>query len=481
MYNNLAETERTYLHEDIALTLEAMYGERAKNIAPQLAWHFEQAGNVEKTFEYLLLAGQQAQVLGSNKEALVHFERGLTIINQLPVTTEFLRVELNLQAGLGTALLTVEGLKSARMQTALERALELCHQIGGTDNELMAIYAGLASGSSINNDLPLQTCLDWLEKFREIAAQQKDLTHLAAAESFIALIYAYIGNHDKALEMGRSILIYSIMDQDKHENMIRHYTIDTRVLLRPTLCWALYPKGKLKEMKTLLGKEPLPNFQHVASKAIFLTASLYSYQYLSDFTSLKSASEELLKLAEEYGMPAWKTMGLVFHGWTISQLGEVEAGIAEMQQGIDITKMSGCIMFGSLLFAMSAEGIWLMGRHHDALDMLEEGFTYSKRKGEFCYLSQLNCIKGEWLQKLGAKAAEVEFCFREAINVAKEQEAPLLELQASLSLAKYWQANNQKEEAHSLLKELLDRVTPIIDIDLIPEYAEAQEILALQA
>ena len=60
--------------------------------------------------------------------------------------------------------------------------------------------------------------------------------------------------------------------------------------------------------------------------------------------------------------------------------------------------------------------------------------------------------------------------------VAREQDAPMLELQAALSLAKYWQANN-KEEARSLLKELLERITPIIDINVIPEYAEAKGIL----
>ena len=53
----------------------------------------------------------------------------------------------------------------------------------------------------------------------------------------------------------------------------------------------------------------------------------------------------------------------------------------------------------------------------------------------------------------------------------------MLELQANLLLAKHWQIN-KKEEVHSILTELLERITPIIDIDVIPEYTEAKGILA---
>ncbi len=478
VYSHLAESERAYLHEDIALALEEMYGKKAKKIAPQLAWHFEQAGNLEKTFEYLLLAGQQAQALGSNREAIIDYERGLALMGQLTITQAIMSNELGFQAGLGMALLPVEGFQSERVSTALERALELCRQVGGTNSQLMTIYAGLAHYALANGNLSIETFLKWSSEYKAIADQQEDLGHRATAISLFMSAHFFLGHINKTIELGRLALSHLNFDQASHENMIRHYTQDHRVVLAPMLSWALCYKGKLKEAKALMANQPVPYLKHAASRAFFLGTAAPIYQCINDFTHLKTLSEELLKIADEYGYFFWKTFGLTYHGWALTQLGEVEKGIAEMRQGINGAKMAGGLTLGSCALTMLAEGLWLGGKYNEALDALEEVFTYSKEKGESFFLSQINRLKGEWIQKLGAEAAEVEQCFRQAIAVAKEQDAPMLELQAALSLAKYWQVSDKQEEIHSLLTELLECITPIVDLEEIPEYAEASKVLA---
>ncbi len=478
VYNHLAENERTYLHEDIALALEEMYGKKAKRIAPQLAWHFEEAGNIEKTFEYLLVAGQQAQALGSNQEAIAHYERGLSIIDKLPFESEFTIIELSFQAGLGMSLLSVEGFQSERVRIALERALELCRQIGGADPKLMTIYSGLAHYAYANSNLSMQILLEWASEFKALADQQEDVAHSVAAGALLTAAHFFLGHNDKAIELGRSVLNDLSFDQASHEHMIQHYGYDQRVIVIPMLSLALCFKGKVKEVKELISKEPIPNFRHAESRAVFVGSCFSAYHFLKDFTHLKSRIEELLKIADEYGYTFYKTWGLINHGWLIAQQGRAEEGVAEMQQGIAITRMARGLLMGSYTLAMLAEGLWLMGKRDEALRALEETFAYREKKKDCFFLSQLNCLKGEWLQELGAEATEIEHYFRQAIAVAKEQETPVLELQAALSLAKYWQASKQ-EEARSLLTELLDRITPIVDIDEIPEYAQASKILAV--
>ena len=477
VYGNLTETERAYLHEDIAFALEAIYDKKARNIAPQLAWHFEQSGNLGKTLEYLLLAGQQAQMLGSNKEAIIHYECGLALMGQLTITPELMFAELGFQAGLGMALLPVEGFQSERVRIAFERALELCRQVGGANSQLMPIYAGLAYYAGTNNNLSLRTSLEWSSEFKAIAEKQEDLAHLATVETSLASAHFNLGHINKAIEIGRSVLSYINFDQINHENMIRHYGYDHRLLLIPTLSWALCFKGKLKEAKALIAKEPLPNIKHAASKAVLLGISFPTYQFITrDLDYLKSFNEELLKLADEYGYSFFKAWNLISHGWVLAKLGEIDTGIAEMQQGLNIAKMAGGLPVGSYLLITLAEGLYLGSDYNEALKVVEEAFNHCKKKEESFYLSQLNRLKGECLQKLGADNTEIEKCFSQAIVVAKEQDTPMLELQAVLALAKYWQTN-KKEEAYSLLKELLARITPIIDVDVIPEYVEAKGIL----
>ncbi len=477
VYSNLAETERTYLHEDIALTLEEIYGEKAKEIAPQLAWHFEEAGNFEKAFEYLLAAGQQAQTLGSNKEAIIHYERGLALVKQLPATPELLPIELGLQAGLGMSLLPVEGFASKQMGIALERALELCRQIGGTDPQLITIYAGLTHYAIVNGNLSMKTALEWSNEFKAIADQQKDLGHVATVGEMRTGIYFYLGDNNKAIEIGLSTLSLINFDQASHENMLRYYAHDSRVILKPVLTWALYYSGKIKQVKTLLLEKSVFEIRHAATKAVFLGCLLPIHQFMNDVVTLKAVTEELLKLADEYGYVFYTAWGLINHGWAIAKLGEVETGVSEIQQGMTIAKMAGGLIMGPYSLALLAEGLWLMGKQDEALETLDEALAYSKKRDELFYLSQLNRLKGEWLQKLEAETTEVEKYFREAIDIAKEKNTCMLELQATLSLAKYWQAN-KKEQIRPLLTELLDRITPVIDAEEIPEYAEANRILS---
>ena len=477
LYNNLDEIEQADLNENVANAIETIYGEDTEKVAVQLAHYYQTADIPEKAINYLLSAGGLATRFSALKEAIIHYERGLALIKDLPEESQLITTELGFQAGLGMTLIPVEGFQSERVRIALERALELCRQIGGTSSQLMTIYAGLAHYALFNSNLSMHTYLEWSNEFKAVADKQEDLAHLATADTLLIAAHFFLGHNNKAIEIGHSFLSYNKFDQANHENMIRHYTHDQRVILMPMLSWALCFRGKIKEAKTLIVKEPLPNFNHAASRAFWLGASFTIHQFLNDFTHLKSINEELLKLADEYGYFFWKAWGLICRGWIMVQQQQIEAGVAEMQQGIAMTRMAGGLILGPYSLTMLAEGLWLMGKHDDALEILEEAFTYSKKRSQLYYSSQLNCLKGKWLQELGVEADEVEHYFKQAMVVAKEQGTPMLELQAALSLAKYWQVSDKKEDIDSLLTELLERISSDIDIDDIPEYAEAKEIL----
>jgi predicted ATPase len=49
---------------------------------------------------------------------------------------------------------------------------------------------------------------------------------------------------------------------------------------------------------------------------------------------------------------------------------------------------------------------------------------------------------------------EVEVCFLKAIEVARSQQAKSWELRASTSLARLWQSQGKKAEAHQMLAEI---------------------------
>ena len=327
-----------------------------------------------------------------------------------------------------------------------------------------------------NNNLSHRTALEWAKEFAVIARGQKDPIHLAQAETALMIESFVLGENNKAMEIGHLALSYVHFDQASHERIIDCYAGDQRVLTPVFLAYTLWYGGKVKKAQALIATEPMPDLKHAASRGYLLTTYLVAHYFMKNIDRVKSISEEVLQLAKKYGYAAWVAWGLYFHGWVLAKSGEAETGVAKIRQGIN--DMAGNVTLGTLILGMLAESLWLMGKQDEALETLEESFAHSKKRDEFFFLPQLNHMKGQWLQELGAEASEIEHYFKEAINVARKQEAPMLELQASLSLAKYWQTSNRKQDIHSLLTELLERITPIIDTDVIPEYKEAREILS---
>jgi tetratricopeptide (TPR) repeat protein len=79
LYGKLDAFERELLHEDVASALEVLYGDESGVIAPQLAYHYNQAGNVEKARRFLTMAGHQARARYANQEATDHYTQALTL------------------------------------------------------------------------------------------------------------------------------------------------------------------------------------------------------------------------------------------------------------------------------------------------------------------------------------------------------------------------------------------------------------------
>lgn len=82
LYNGLKEIERELLHGDVGAVLEELYGERADDIAPQLAWHFAEAGQGEKAVGYLVRAGDQARMAYAHQEATDYYHRALAFLKE---------------------------------------------------------------------------------------------------------------------------------------------------------------------------------------------------------------------------------------------------------------------------------------------------------------------------------------------------------------------------------------------------------------
>ena len=94
-----------------------------------------------------------------------------------------------------------------------------------------------------------------------------------------------------------------------------------------------------------------------------------------------------------------------------------------------------------------------LGREPEAgLTALAEALTVLDKTGERWYESEIYRLKGELLlQQHAANQAEAENCFQQALEIARNQQAKSFELRAATSLARLWQQQGKRQEAHDLL------------------------------
>ena len=157
----LSLTRRTRLHARIAEGLEELYGAEAEAYAAELAHHFAQAEAVlgtEKLMQYSIVAGERAIGSKAYEEALVHFQRALTAMEDSVSSTNMGQnadaKTATILFGLGRAqVATVAVAQAQEAVDTLRRAFDAFVGLGDTKNAVAAathphVFLALTFGSA---------------------------------------------------------------------------------------------------------------------------------------------------------------------------------------------------------------------------------------------------------------------------------------------------------------------------------------------
>jgi len=113
-------------HQLIGERKEAAYGERANEIAAELALHFEQGGDYRKAIRYYHQAARTALTRSANTEAIAQLTKGLTLLERVPNILERPKQELALRITFGDVLRQAKGFGAPEVEQAYARAQALC-------------------------------------------------------------------------------------------------------------------------------------------------------------------------------------------------------------------------------------------------------------------------------------------------------------------------------------------------------------------
>jgi DNA-binding winged helix-turn-helix (wHTH) protein/tetratricopeptide (TPR) repeat protein len=470
LYGRMPAGHRVELHRRIAEREEKAHGERAGEIAAELAHHYSRANDRNKAIEYFQIAGERAAVRYAMVEAERHYTKALKLLDELPETPERDRQELALQILLGSAAAAVNGLGAPERERSLMRARDLSQRLGEQSHVFTVLWQLFHFHAQRGE---LQTAREYAEHALAVAESQCDAVKLAGARTALGLCLFYIGDFAACRRQFELALSPDIPLQ-------KRWYLDER---RPdVLAGALsalaegilgYPDrccvGVGEVVTRARTQSSLPDL------AFALVACGRGHLLAGSPSSAQSLAEETITLSETYGYVERAALGKCVRGVALTRQGELKEGIACILQGLSDYSATGGRLGQSEFYSALAAAFGKAGRTQEGLEAVDLGLAMGRDGGESFYRGELYRIRGELIQiEDSADPHEAERLFRTAIDTASRRQARLFELRATTSLARLLAKQGHRDEARTMLAEIYNWFTEGFDS---PDLKDAKTLL----
>jgi predicted ATPase len=473
-YSTLLRGPRQELHARIAQALVTQFPERVEVEPEVVANHFARAGFSGPAVEYWLRAGVRAAERSGNVEAVGHLICGLELLKDLPAASdERNRRELALRLAIGGPLIATKGYAAPETVEAYTRARELCEELGDTERLLPAVYGEWAA----------RYVRSEVAEMRSLSARFSALADLDS-RSGVALIgtrmEALDRFHSGELIAARALLgtILTRYDPLQHRALALQFGHDARAASLSYLTWTLwclgYPEqaAATSEAAIAWAKE----LNHANSKGIALCwGGALATVLLRWPEAAEIRAVEVLTFCNEARLPLWGAYARVYLGWARVEQNDLKGGLAEMAAGLTDLRGTGSRRFLPLMLAWTAEAEAKAGLLKKAVRTIAEAFAALDATGDIVWMAELRRMRADLLSRGDRNdQMESENDLRQAIDVARVQQARSLELRASTSLARLWRDQGKTAEAQALLAPVYNWFTEGFDA---PDLIEAKALL----
>jgi predicted ATPase len=213
---------------------------------------------------------------------------------------------------------------------------------------------------------------------------------------------------------------------------------------------------------------------HPFSLSFALGSLAIGYQFLREDGAAREKAETLMALADKHTFPLWSAIGIILHGWTLVEQGQEEEGIGRLCKGLSDRRAMRAAAGQTYYLSLLAGAYEKRERSEEGLAVLAEALEIGRKHQESVCEAELHRLKGELiLQQSKASprqdsdksqpgqrqshapnpqaVTEAEACFFKAITIARGQRAKWWELRATVSLARLWQQQGKKQQAHEML------------------------------
>ena len=441
-YESLLKAKRIVLHARLLEVLEA-----SGSAAPEIkAQHAEAAGLAERALGYWEQAGAQALARPAYKEAIANLENAVRLCRAIGHDQAQNRREQAIQLRLGQALIANQGYQATATLRVFERALELADQTNELSMQLPALF-GLWAGHHIAGTGSGELA----ERYAALAERQSETGPHLVGLRMVGLERFYAGRFEEALELTNKGL--DSYDPLAHRDLAHRFGHDPRAASANYKAWILWHLG-FPDQAARTFEENLRwtrEVNHANTTGLVLCMGTMTNIWLRRPEQVEKAAREALQLAEEMGLALWHAWGRIYLGWALSQqdaalgLDEIEAGLSEAQQ-------IGAARYEPFHLGIVADAYARSGLREKARTNIAKAFAALALGHHEAFSADLYRTRAMLSLHIDlAERAEATADLRLALEIARRQKAPTLQLRAARDLARLLFEEGDRQQAVELL------------------------------
>jgi tetratricopeptide (TPR) repeat protein len=475
LYDRVPPGHRVELHRRIAEREEAAYGDDAAEIAAELADHFSRADDKSKAVKYFQLAGARAVARSAMVAAEHHYRCALELLSSLPEDMERDHRELKLLLAFGNTLIAVRGWAAPEVERAYSRARELCQRLRDPPELFPALFGSWAVFLA---RAELRTGFELAEQLLQLAERTENPTLLLHARYALGQNAYWMAKFLFAKE--HLEMAISFYDPERHRPLAFRYGFDAGVCCLSYAAWILwqlgYPDQALKRANEAIALAQRLSHPRSLGWARFFRSVLH--QYRREPNATEENAKSVVAISAEHALADFSAWATSLRGWAIAEQGCREEGIAQIHEGLVLSRANGAGLLRPYFLALLAGVYTKTDRLDDGLNALGESLGATDQFENRIYEAETHRLKGELLLSryaersgnqqtsprspsgtVDADTEEAQRCFQRAVEIARKQSAKSWELRATMSLARLLDEQDRREEACTMLSGIYNWFT----------------------
>jgi tetratricopeptide (TPR) repeat protein len=480
-YDSLLKSKRQDLHRKIAKVIDEKFPQTRDTEPEVLAHHLTVSGATAAAIPFWQAAGESALKRLAVSEAIAHLSKGMELIDTLPASAERDASELALRLALGVAWVARKSWSAFEVWNNLQPALALAKSLGRNDAFVPILGSLHANVIGLGR---VAESVEWAQEMLDIAKATSDDRLLIAGHAALFFSYFWLGRLVDAMEQADKVL--ALYDEEKHNRQgitaISNFDDKANVCKESSWCeWIMgYPDRAVRTFHT--GLQHARRIGHPFQLGQYLASGADVFDFRCEPEEMRKHNEESERLGRDNSLSfLWAAMVPIRYGICFIREGKAAEGIRPLKAVLTEGKRNpdSYKLHSPYLKSVLAEGMAMVGNVDEALQLIEAQIEQIERPGwgERLHYAEILRLKG-WMLILKDDLDGAEKSYLASLDWAREQQAKSWELRTSTSLARLWQQQGKREEAHELLAPVYNWFTEGFDTKDLKEAKALLEELA---